>query len=121
MSAGPFTRTFYQSDTGLIHPVRLQPETLLATVEGQALDPVTGPTTSSISAQVTGSRRGLGLFARYITVAFTGTPPTGYSAGQTYRLTVCDPAIYDAINVLDEGLYLTAVIQVVSKTPERIR
>jgi len=121
MSAGAFSRTFYESDTGLIHPIRLQPETLAATIEGQALDPVAGPTTSSISAQVTGSRRGLGLFARYVTVAFTGTPPTGYLAGQSYRLTVCDPAIYAAINVLDDGLYLGAVIQVVSKTPERIR
>ena len=118
MSAGAFTRTFYESDTGLIHPVRLQPETLDAVFDSTDNDPPAGPTTSEISAQVTGSRRGLGLFARYVTVSFTATPPAGYLAGGTYRITVPDPAVFDAITPLSTGTYLSTAIIVISKTAE---
>ena len=118
MSAGVFTLTFYEEDGGDIHPIRLQPETLQATFEGVDNDPPAGPTTSDISAQVTGSRRGLGLFARYVTVKFTGTPPATYAANQVYKITVPSKTVYDAITKGSDGTYLGVATQVVSLTDE---
>jgi len=121
MSAGAFSRVFYESETGLIHPIRVQPETLAATFDGDTNAAVDGPATSLISAQVTGSRRGLGLFARFATVVFPATPQTGYLVGQSYRIVVPDPAIWNAITALSPGTYLGVATQVVSKTAEQIR
>lgn len=121
MSAGVFTRTRYESDTDLIHPIRLQPETLAATIATVPNAAPTGTPDSEISAQVVGSRRGLGLFARYVTVVFTATPPAGYAAGQSYKITILSQSLFDAITVGATGEYLGVAIQVISKTPERRR
>lgn len=118
MSAGAFVRTFYQDDDAEIHPIRLQPETLQAQFDGADNDAPAGPVTSDISAQVSGSRRGLGLFARYVVMVFTAAPPTGYLAGQRYRVVVPTLAIYNAIGVNDAGTYLGVAAQVVSKFDE---
>lgn len=121
MSAGVFTRSRYEDDDNEIHPIRVQPETLAATFSSVANAAPAGAVTSSISAQVTGSRRGLGLFARYVTVVFTATPPTGYAANQSYKVVVPNPTVFDGINVGDTGEYLGVATQVISKTPERQR
>lgn len=118
MSAGPFTRSIYLSDTTLKHPIRVQPETLEAEFAGDINEAPAGPTTSEISAQVTGSRRGLGLFARYVTVVFTTTPPLGYSVGKYYRIPVLDPTVFSGIALLSAGEYLGVATQVISKTSE---
>lgn len=118
MSAGAFTRTFYADDDGDIHPIRLQPETLLAEFASTVNAAPAGPTDSEISAQVTGSRRGLGLFARYVTVKFTATPPTGYRANSTYKIAVPSKTVYDGITVNSAGEYQDVAIQVISKTDE---
>lgn len=121
MSAGNFIRTFYEADNAEIHPLRLQPETLGATFDSVDNDAPEGPATSEISAQVTGSRRGLGLFARYVTVAFTATPPAGYALGQRYRITVPSLSVFTAIAPNSEGTYLGIATQVISKSPEQRR
>jgi len=118
MSAGAFTRTFYADDDGDIHPIRLQPETLSAEFDSVVNAAPAGPVDSDISAQVTGSRRGLGLFARYVTVKFTAAPPSGYKADQVYKITVPSKTVYDAIGVNDTGEYLEVATQVISKTDE---
>ena len=118
MSAGVFTRSRYEDDDNEIHPIRVQPETLTATFNSVANSAPTGAVTSSISAQVTGSRRGLGLFARYATVVFTGTPPDGYATGQSYKIVVPNPTVFDGITVGQTGTYLTVATQVISKTAE---
>ena len=118
MSAGSFVRTFYADDDGDIHPIRLQPETLAATFATVVNAAPAGPTDSDISAQVTGSRRGMGLFARYVTVKFTATPPAGYAANQVYKLTVPSLTVYNGITVNSAGEYLETAIQVISKTDE---
>lgn len=121
MSAGPFTRTFYEDDDGEIHPIRLQPETLTATFASTANAAPAGPVDADNSAQVTGSRRGLGLFARYVTVIFTATPPTGYSTGKYYKIAVPNPTVFDGITLFSVGEYLGVATQVISKTPEVVR
>lgn len=118
MSAGAFTRTFYTDDDGEVHPLRVQPETLQAEFNSVVNAAPAGPTTSDISAQVTGSRRGLGLFARYVTVKFTATPPAGYLANSVYKIVVPSKTVYDAITVNSAGEYLDVATQVISKTDE---
>lgn len=118
MSAGAFVRSFYTDDDADVHPIRVQPETLEATFDGTANTAPAGPATSNISAQVTGSRRGLGLFARYVTVVFTATPPAGYAVGQRYKIVVPSLTVYNGINVNDTAEYLETAAQVISKTPE---
>lgn len=118
MSAGAFTRTFYEDDDGDIHPIRVQPETLSATFASTANAAPAGPTDSDISAQITGSRRGLGLFARYVTVRFTATPPTGYLANQSYKIAVPTLSVFNGISVNGVAEYLGVAAQVISKTSE---
>lgn len=121
MSAGPFTRSFYEDDDGNTHPIRLQPETLLAEFNSVVNAAPAGPIDDDISARVTGSRRGIGLFARYVTVVFTATPPTGYSVGKYYKIAVPNPTVFDGITLYSAGEYLGVATQVVAKTPEVTR
>lgn len=118
MSAGAFTRTFYTDDDGEVHPIRLQPETLEAEFNNVANAAPAGPATSDISARVTGSRRGRGLFARYVTVVFTATPPAGYKAGTYYKIAVPSATVFNGVTVNQTGQYLNVATQVVSKTDE---
>lgn len=122
MSAGPFTSTFYEDNNGDIHGIRLQPETLTAVFNGVTNATPGGPATAgAVRARITGSRRGYGVFARFATVVFTATPPTGYDTGTYYRIAVPDPTVYNGIADLDTGTYLGTAIQVISKTNEKIR
>lgn len=118
MSSGPFLRSFYTDDDGEVHPIRLQPETLAAQFNDVENDAPVGPATSNISAQVTGSRRGLGLFARYVTVKFTAAPPAGYQANAVYKITVPSATIYNNITINSAGEYLETACQIISKTDE---
>ncbi len=118
MSAGAFTRSFYEDDDGDVHPIRLQPETLLAEFNSVVNAAPSGPVDNNISAQVTGSRRGLGLFARYVTIKFTATPPTGYVANAFYKIAVPNPTVYSGITINSAGTYLGVATQVISKTDE---
>lgn len=76
--AGVFTKSRYESNTlGDLHPIRVQPETLDIQLGAVANAPAAG-TAVLPSAQVSQSRRALGINARTITFKFVGTPPTGY-------------------------------------------
>lgn len=79
MSQGSFTTSRYGSETlGTQHPIRVQPETLDITLGGTANTPPVG-TSILPSAQVSRSRRALGINARTITFKFaSGNEPTGY-------------------------------------------
>ena len=88
MSAGSFSRSKYESDTGYIHPIRVQPETLALTLASTANSAPTGVISSGISARVSNGNRQLGLKPRHVVVAFTATPPAGYSEDRQIRLSV---------------------------------
>lgn len=118
MSAGPFERTFYEDNQGAIHPIRVQPETIEFLFGITQNAPPVGPVDSDISARVTGSRRGVGLFARYVTIVFTGAVPDGYSLGQYYKIAILTQAVYDAITLNGACTYLEEAAQVISKTAE---
>jgi len=93
MSAGVFSFVTYGAsyETGVSHPIRVQPETLEAAVGGTTNDPLVGDPTNPISAIVSGSRRSLGLHARTISLALVGSPPTGYAETSRVRIPILDP------------------------------
>jgi hypothetical protein len=79
MSAGVFEISQYSSNTlATVHRIRVQPETLAATLGGTANAAPSG-TAVLPSAQVSKSKRSLGINARTITIKFAaGDEPDGY-------------------------------------------
>ncbi len=124
MSAGGFIKVRYQADTGILHPIRIQPETLILELGGSANAVPTEPAgtvKSRISARVSGSRRGLGLFTRMVRIQFgsaTGDAPDGYQLGGVITLPILTEALYDAITPGDTGTYLTKAVTVVGLVSE---
>jgi hypothetical protein len=121
MSAGPFTNTFYTSNANFVHPIRVQPETLSLSIGGQANSAPTGPANAGTGfVRISGSKRTYGITPRKVAIRFTGTPPTGYSVNQIYRIPVLIPGHYQAYvePKLQTGTYLGVACQVVGKSEE---
>lgn len=94
MSSGIFTTATYGASYsgGASHPIRVQPETLAAAVDGLANAGLVGSPASPISAQISKSPRSLGLHARIIFLKILGAPPTGYFAFSRTSIPILDPA-----------------------------
>ena len=121
MSSGQYNFTFYETDNGATVPLRVQPETLAASFDGTANVGATGPADPGYpSAQVSGSRRGLGIFARYVTAAWT-TAPADYDDRGIVKITVPVKATFDAIAKNSTVSYLGGTARVVNTFPEEIR
>lgn len=120
MSTGKFEKHFYLSNkTGLVHPIRVQPETLTLNVGGVANASAAGPATSPISAQVSQSKRSLGLNARTVTIKFPTTAPTGYKVDSPITLPWLNgTADFDAFAAGDSVSYLGGTGEVVGTTAE---
>lgn len=122
MSSGRFTRTVYESDTNEIHPIRLQPETVAATIGGAANAAPTGAATSDISADVSRGARELGLRPRFISGTWEeGGAPAGYDERTPVRIPILTQSLFDAASVNGTGTYLGSTFTIVSKTPESRR
>lgn len=121
MSAGNFTRSFYTTDAGAVASIRIQPETLTLSLDGGTNLSPGGPATLPISARVSGSNRGIGLKARTVRFRFTGAVPEGYATNGILTLPVLSQTFYNAINAGDTGTYLGSAVEVVGKSPERVR
>lgn len=123
MSSGAFTRTFYQLSTengGGVTNIRLQPETLAATIAGTVNAAPAGPATIPGSATISQGRRSAGINARYITVAWDGEPPSDYS-GLTARIVVPNPTVYTGATLNSAVTYLDTAATVVGRTPEIVK
>lgn len=120
MSAGLFSNSKYEADSGTIYRIKVQPETLSASIGGANAAPA-GAIDGEGSARVSGGNRQYGIKARSVTVKFTATPPTGYAENQTYRIPILTQARYAAINIGTTGTYLSTACEVVGKNPERVR
>jgi len=97
MSAGLFTNSKYNSsETLFIHPIRVQPETITATIATIPNSPPSGDISNPVSAQVSASTRALGLHARKIFAKLAGTPPTGYAAGSKISIPALTESFYTA-------------------------
>lgn len=120
MSAGAFVRSKYAcTDTGLIHPIRIQPETLAASIGGTANAAPAGAISSNISARVAAGKRTLGLGARRVNLQ---APATGQPAGYLASGTTSIPALQEAFYALAvKGAtctYQGVAYTVVSRTDE---
>jgi len=121
MSFGAFTLTRYEANDGKIFPIRVQPETLTATIGGVAnAAPTTAIGSGLPSALARGGRRVIGVKARKITASFA-TPPAGYKSGGLLQIPVLTEALWDAAVLGDVVVYNTATGQVVGKSQEAIR
>lgn len=121
MSAGPFESSFYTSDDGTVHPIRIQPETRGLTIGGQANSSPSGPATANAGlVRVSGGKRTTGLTPRKIRVRFTGTQPAGYKEGGVVAVPVLIPGHFNAYRrpLYQTGTYLGAAIEVVGSSPE---
>lgn len=118
MSAGSFQRGRYEDDQGIIHRIRIQPETLMGAfnaVPAGALSP------GVASAKMSLTRRSLGLRPRFITISFTGTVPDGYKTGGLLRVPILSKAVFDGITLDQTVTYLGQPAIVISKDSERVK
>lgn len=81
MSKGTFVISKYDCEaTASVHPIRVQPETLLISVAGTANSAPAGALSSPVSAQSSQSKRALGVNARTVTFKYPAPAPTGFKA-----------------------------------------
>ena len=123
MSQGPFDTALYALDAGngnFVGPIRVQPETLAATIGGETNTGAAGPIDMPGSVKANKGNRELGVGARSVTLRFTGTLPTGYS-GDNVRIPILRPAAFAAMTIGATGTYLSAPVVVVGRSPENVR
>lgn len=122
MSAGAFVRSRYEADYGAgtaVHPIRCQPETLLAEIGTEDNSAPAAALTNPISAVTSKGRRGSGLRPRTITLQFPLTgQPTGYKAGGYTVIPALNKAFYAAATAGITCTYLGVSCAVVSKSAE---
>ena len=121
MSAGAFVRTRYELENGDISPIRVQPETLALTLSGSTNDAPAGATDRVGSVNVNAGARSNGVNARLVRITFTGAPPAGYLANSTISLPWLSATTFADLNPGDTGTYLGAAVELVGKSPERVR
>ena len=125
MSAGVFEISRYQASYGAgtaIHPIRIQPETLSAEVDGVANDAPTGATNNPISAHTSKSNNEYGLRPRFITLrAPDENPPTGYQPRGITRIPALTTAFYNAATKGKDCSYLNVTFKVVSQKAEDVK
>lgn len=121
MSAGKFDLFNYVTNAGHVVAIKLQPETLEATIGGSINASPPGTVDSEFpSALVSKSRRAIGIHPRTVTIRSTGSLATGYKADQLYTIVVCGKTVWDGIAKNQAANYLGGTGKVVSKTDEKI-
>lgn len=118
MSAGAFTRSKYEADSGDIHPIRVQAETLTASLGGGANSAPAGAIDNGQLVRVGGSPRAYGIKARSVTLLTGDTPPDGYKPNSYLRIPILTEARYDAIVLYSTGTYNGATVTIVGKNRE---
>lgn len=124
MSSGVFINAKYAASYGAgdqVHPIRVQPETLAATVGSVANATASGALTSPISATVSRSKRSKGLIPRHVSLRFGSSPPSGYLANGVVRIPCLTTTFFNACIAGATGTYLGSACTVVSVSPEYVR
>lgn len=130
MSSGSFVDTLYEAeyDTSVLHPIRVQPETIAAVASSTGVDNFgaevsPGLKVSPISAIASGGRRGIGLFCRRITLVLPsgGSPPPGYSSSVPLVIPVLNSVFWADTPRGSEVEYLGVVYVVRSRQREVVR
>ena len=120
MSAGNFITSKYEDNNGRVYDIRVQPETLVLTLNSVANDAPAAAVDQAVAARARGSRRAYGVTARRVTIRFTGTPPTDYS-GDDVSVPVLQQSVFNGYSKGQTGTYLGAACVFVSKIGEQIR
>jgi hypothetical protein len=116
MSSGQFVRTGYESDSGKVYSIKVQPETLTSWNTGTPTNP-----TEETSAHAT-NRKGVGMFARQVSLKWSGNPPVppnNYFPYGTIRVPVLTKADFQALGLGQSVQYLGASAIVTGFIPER--
>lgn len=121
MSSGAFVVSKYETDSGEIMPIRIQPETAVTSIGSGANTAPSANVTIPFSARARGGKRKLGVTARTVTLRPVGTSPAGYKEGQLLIVPILKPALYNATKNGDSATYLGTPFLVVGKSPERAR
>jgi hypothetical protein len=108
MSAGPFQTARYKADDGTtIAPVRVQPETLSLTVNGQVNASIPEAATTKYFVRTSGGCREIGLRCRRVNFKLD-TAPAPYKQDAVLSLPWFDPDTFDAITADSAGTYIVA-------------
>lgn len=122
MSAGSFVRSKYEASyagaLNPIHPIRIQPETLLANTGGEVNDPPVDDISNPISAKMSLGKRAVGLAPRYITIQFPSSPPVGYKPLGITKIPALTETFYNAATKGAICEYLGVNCEIISKSPE---
>lgn len=127
MSAGKFIKSTYEADNGVTHPIRIQPESVAASLGGSPNTiPAkgTGLNNSKISAKVSKGKRERGLGPRMVTISFPDTEagvPDGYKPGTVLAIPVLKKDTWDALSEGDAVTYLGKSGTIASTIPESVR
>ena len=115
MSSGPFIRSRYESDTGVIARCRVQPETELLT-DGSVFNAApTGAPTVPFSIKIRPGKRELGIIPRTVQLSFAaGNEPAGYKPGEILSVPVLDPLVFTAFQASSQLTYLGQTADVIS-------
>lgn len=119
MSSGAYLNSKYQSDSGNVYPIRVQPETTSATINSVANAAPAGAIDQEVSAKVSKGNRGIGVKPRSVTVRWTAAPD-GYEPTSLIRIPILTQTVYNGITKGQTVSYLGASGTVVSKSPERV-
>lgn len=121
MSAGAFVNTKYSTAGGVVVPIRVQPETLLATLGGTANSAPAGDVVAGYpSAKVSGSKRKFGINARTVSMKFTAAVPDGYAPNSIVRIPWLQQTSFNSIGKGTTGTYLGVAVQVIGRSGEEI-
>lgn len=97
MATGPFTLSIYETDEGNFVPIKLQPETLAITFASAANAAGAGPVDPGWpSADVSRSKKAIGIHARSVSVKLTAPTDPDASPG-IIRVPVPKVSVYAAI------------------------
>jgi len=115
--AGRFLTAKYEADSEIVHPIRIQPETLF----GTNLEPAGGVNVDQ-RVRVSGSKRAYGIKARSVTLSRAVGTDDDYSGATVYaRIPWMTPASWEALAVGSTEPYQGVDWVVASKSAESNR
>ena len=116
MSAGPFLLSKYETNDGLILPIRIQPETLTVAENVEPGGGADGP-----FVKVSGSKRSYGVHPRKITLS-RSVGAADYGSAKAYaRVVILTSAAWAAAVIGATVAYAGVDWVIASKTAESIR
>jgi hypothetical protein len=114
MSQGSFVIAKYETDQGDTRPVRVQPETIIASTNPEGTGTLAGGL-----IRVSGGKRKIGKKARSMTLKQNiGAPVNGYQATRTITLPVFTKAAFDALAIGQAVTYNAGTWVVTGASPE---